>query len=83
MICSKSAAHALVLPKQDSTNGTHAVDVEQIMILLANNAVNKLTEAMTCSKSTANGLESCKQDDTNGLYADNTGQIETDEMTSK
>ena len=38
---------------------------------------------MTCSKSTANRLESCKQDDTNGLYADNTGQIETDEMTSK
>lgn len=51
MTCSNSAAaHALLLSKQDSTSGTRAADVEQIMISLANNAVNKITEAMTCSK---------------------------------
>ena len=42
------------LSKQDSTNGACAADVEKIIIWLANNTVNKITEIMTCSNSTAN-----------------------------
>ena len=38
-------------------NGKCTVDVEQIIVRLANNAVNKITEIMTCSKSTVNALE--------------------------
>ena len=67
MTCSKSAANALGLSKQDNTNGTCAADVEQIIIWLANNTVNKITEIMTCSKSTANALGSCKRNDTYGV----------------
>ena len=58
--CSKSAANALGLSKQDNTNGTCAADMEKIIISLANNTVNKITEIMTCSKSTANASGSCK-----------------------
>ena len=54
MTCSKSAVNALRLSKQDNTNGTCAADVEKIIIWLANNTVNKITETMTCSMSTAN-----------------------------
>ena len=71
MICSKSAANALGLSKQDKTNGTCAAD---IIIWLANNTVNKITEIMTCSQSTASALGSCKQT-TPMVYADDTGQI--------
>ena len=63
MTCSKSAANVLVLSKQDNTNGTCAADVEKIIIWLANNTVNKITEKMTCSQSTANASGSCKQND--------------------
>ena len=61
MTCSKSAAYALELSKQDNTNGTCDADVEKIIIWLAHNTVNKTTEIMTCSKSTANALGSCKR----------------------
>ena len=54
MTCSNTAANALGLSKQDNTNGTCAADVEKIIIWLANNTVNKITEIMTCSKSIAN-----------------------------
>ena len=68
MTCSKSAANALGLSKQDNTNGTCAADVEQIIIWLENNTVNKITEIMTCSKSTDNALGSCKRNNTDGVY---------------
>ena len=68
MTCSKSAANALGLSKQDNTNGTCAADLEQIIIWLANNTVNKITEIMTCSKSTVNASGSCKRNDTDGVY---------------
>ena len=42
--------------------------VEKIIIWLANNTVNKITEIMTCSKSTANEMRPM-------VYADDTGQI--------
>ena len=61
------AAHALGLSKHDNTNGTCAADVEQIIIWLANNTVNKITEIMTCSKSRANASGSCKRNDTDGV----------------
>ena len=64
MTCSNSAANALVLSKQDNTNGTFAADVEKIIIWLANNTVNKITEIMTCSKSTAIASGSCKRNHT-------------------
>ena len=64
MTCSKSAASAMGLSKQDNTNGTCAADVEKIIIWLGNNAVNKITEIMTCSKSTAYTSGSCKRNDT-------------------
>ena len=67
MTCSELAAKALGLCKQDNTNTTCAADVEQIIIRLANNVVNEITEIMTCSKSTANALGSCKQNDTDGV----------------
>ena len=68
MTCSKSPANALGLSKQDNTNNTCAVDLEQIIIWLANNTVNKITEIMTCSKSTVNASGSCKRNDTDGVY---------------
>ena len=67
MTCSKSTANALGFYKQDNTNGTCAADMEQIIIWLANNTVNKITEIMTCSKSTANASGSCKRNDTDGV----------------
>ena len=68
MTCSKSAANALGLHKQDNTNCTCAADVEQIIIWLANNTVNEITETVTCSKLTATVLGSCKRSDTEGLF---------------
>ena len=59
MTCSKSATNALGLSKQDNTNDTCAADLEQIIIWLANNTVNKITEIMTCSKPTVNASGSC------------------------
>ena len=50
MACSKSAANVLGLNEQDNTNGACAADVQQIIIWLANNIVNKITEIITCSK---------------------------------
>ena len=67
MTCSKSAANVLELCKQGDTNTTCVADVEQIIIRLANDAVNKITEIMTCSNSTAKGSGSCKRNDTNGV----------------
>ena len=61
MTCSKSTANALGLSKQDNTNGTCAADLESIIICLANNTVNKITEIMTCSRSTNNASGSCKR----------------------
>ena len=74
MTCSKSAANALGLSKQDNTDDTYPAALEQIIIWLANNTVNKITETMTCSKSTANASGSCKRNDTDGVTV-NTGQI--------
>ena len=86
MTCSKSAANALGLSKQGSANSTCAADVEQIIIWLANNTVNKVTEIMTCSKSTASASGSCKWNETNGVcwwhWTDHY-VVETYEMTSK
>ena len=86
MTRSKSAANALGLTKQDNTNRTCAADVEQIIIWLANNAVNKITEKMTCSKWTANASGSYKRNDTNGVcrwrWTDHY-VVETYAMTSK
>ena len=59
MTCSKSEANALTLSKQDNTNNTCAADLEQIIIWLPNNTVNKITEIMNCSKSTINASGSC------------------------
>ena len=73
MTCSKSAANALGLNKQDNTNNTCAAHLEQIIIWLANNTVNKITEIMTCSKSTVNASGSCKQKHNKGV-TDDTGQ---------
>ena len=56
MACSKLAANALGLSKQDNTNGTCVADVEQIIMWLVNNTVNKINEIMPCSMSTANAL---------------------------
>ena len=67
MTCSKAAANALGLSNQDNTNGRCAADVEQIILWLANNTVNKKTDKMTCSKSTANASESCKRNDTDSV----------------
>ena len=67
MTCSKSAANALGLRKQDNTNDTCTVDVEQIIIWLAHNAVKKITEIMTYSKSAAIASGSCKRNDTDGV----------------
>ena len=67
MTCSKSEANALGLTRQDNTNGTCATDVEKIIIWLANNTVNKITEVTTCSKSTDNALGSSKRNDINGV----------------
>ena len=67
MTCSKSAVNALGLSKQDIANGTCAADMEKIIIWLANNTVNKITEIMTCSKSTANLSRSCKRNDSDGV----------------
>ena len=64
MTCSKSAANALRLSKQDNTNDTCVADTKKIIIWLANNTVNKITKTMTCSKSTANASGSCKRNDT-------------------
>ena len=68
MNCSKSAANALGLSKQDNTNDTCTADVEQIIICLANNTVNKIAEIMICSKSKDNTLGSCKWNNTDGAY---------------
>ena len=57
----------LGLSKQDNTNGTCAADVEKIIIWLANNTVNKVTEIMTCLKSTTNASGSYKRNDTDGV----------------
>ena len=57
----------LGLSKQYDTNATCAADVEQIIIWLENNTVNKITEIMTCSESTANASGSCKRKDTDGV----------------
>ena len=67
MTCSKSAANALGLSKQDNSNNTCAADLEQI-ICLANNTLNEITEIMTCSKSTVNPSGSCKRNDTDGVF---------------
>ena len=63
MTCSKS----LGLSKQGNTNSTCAVDVEQIIIWLANRTVNKRIKIMTCSNSTANASGSCKRNNTDGV----------------
>ena len=68
MTCSMSAANALGLSKQDNTNDTCAADLEQIIIWLSNNTVNKITEIMTCLKSTVNVSGSCKRNDNDGAY---------------
>ena len=74
MPCSRPAADIpLGLCTQDNSNTTCAAEVEKIIIQLADNIVNQITEAMTCLKSTVCALESCKQGDTNGLCADDTG----------
>ena len=65
--CSTSAASALVLSNQDNIKGTCVADVEQIIIWLANNTVNKWTKIMTCSKLTANASWSCKRSETDGI----------------
>ena len=57
MTCSKSAANAQGLSKQDKFNSTCAADMEQVIIWLANNTVNIVTKVMICSKSTANALQ--------------------------
>ena len=67
MTCSKSAANALGLSKQDNTNGTCPADVEKIIIWLESNTVNKKTEIMTFSKSTGSASGSFKRNDTDGV----------------
>ena len=74
MTCSESPTNELGLSKQDNTNDTYVADLEQIIIWLANNTVNKITEIMTCSKSTVNALGSCNET-TPMVYTDDTGQI--------
>ena len=68
MTYSKSAANALGLSKQHNTNNTCVADLEQIIVWLANNTVNKITEIMTCSEATVNASGSCKRNDTDGVY---------------
>ena len=57
----------LGLRKKPNTNGICPVDVEQIIIWLANNTVNKITEIMNCSKSTAYTSGLCKQNNTDDI----------------
>ena len=57
MTCSNSAANARGFSKQDNTNGTCATEVEKIIVWLANNTVNKITEIMTYSKSRASASD--------------------------
>ena len=64
----KSPANPVGLSKQDNTNDTCAADLEKIIIWLANNTLNKITEIMTCSKPTVNASRSCKRNDTDGVY---------------
>ena len=68
MTYSKAAANTLGLSKQDNTIDTCAAEVEQIIIWLAYNTVNKTTETMTCSKSTINASGSYKRNDTDGVH---------------
>ena len=68
MTCSNSAANGLGLSKQDNINYTCAADLEQVIIWLSNNTVNKITEIMARSKSTVDALGSCKRNHTNGVY---------------
>ena len=68
MTCSKKAANALGLSKQDNTNDTCVADLEQIIIWLTNNTVNKITEIMNCSKPAISASRLCKQNDTKGVY---------------
>ena len=67
MTRSKSAANALGLSKQDNINNACAAGTKKIIIWLANNTVNKITETLTCSKSTANAPGSCKRNDSDGV----------------
>ena len=86
MICSEPAVDAQELSKQDNTSNTCATDLEQIIILLANITVNKITEIITCSKSTVNASGSCKQNDTKCVYwwyCIDLYVVETYAMTSK
>ena len=66
MICSKSESNVLGLRKQGSTNSTCVADVEEIIIRLANDAVNKIIKIMACSISTTNSSGSCQRNDTYG-----------------
>ena len=74
MTCSKSAANALGLSEQNNTNDTCAADLEQIIIWLANNTVNKITEKMTCSKQQSMHRDHANET-TPMVYTDDTGQI--------
>ena len=67
MTCWKSGTNVLGLRKKPNTNGICPVDVEQIIIWLANNTVNKITEIMNCSKSTAYTSGLCKQNNTDDI----------------
>ena len=53
MTYSKSAANPLGTRKQDNASGACAADTEQIIIWLAENTVNAITEIMSCSKAAA------------------------------
>ena len=68
MTCSKSAANALGLSRQDKANGTYAAVMGQIITWLVNNTVNKITEIITCSTSTTNASGSYKRNDTDGVW---------------
>lgn len=58
--CPKSAADTQEVCKQGYASGPSVTDMKQILIQLANDAVNKITETMSCSKWVANSLESSK-----------------------
>ena len=62
------------LRRQDNTNGKCAADLEKIIICLASNTLNKITEIMICSKSTGNALGHANET-TPMVHADDTGQI--------
>ena len=69
MTCFKPAANAPEVCKQDSISETCPADMYQIIIRLASDGVNEITEMTTCSKSIVRAPVLCKWDDIESVCA--------------